>query len=665
MALWDKLSDESDATVITGTLAGGAAGSTPAFEAAGAGSLTATSGAALSPAIPGGTTAGKILIAHVFFGDNTTAPSTPAGWTLLDGPRDLTTPATNGRTWVFGKIADGSDVAPAFGTPAVTTPRRARVYRFSNPAGHATLGAALGGWGFAAHNTATFPNTGVTTDQNNALAVNLVAQADDTPAAGAFSGETGGDWVEAVAEFTGTTGTPDTLLQLQTASVDAQGTIDGGTFASGSAINRGVTGFFIRGTAGTPSSIAAGRVSLGPGGEPDTRTAHNVKVRARKTAGTGTVVVRAALYEGASNRSGDLGSSALTTSLAEYTLAIANADAEDITDYGNLELRLWAVSTTGDAVDVEIAEAWLETPASTIVHFDVPVWEADVEFVNPVVDTTGDLHVNVPVWALPVSTPLPVVEATDNLNVEVPAWSVHVEIPHQQVSKGYGPDPFTVTVTTPLPAYSTTQDLHVDVPAWEVVASTPLPSVFLADNLHVEVPAWTISLDTPGVVVFLADNLYVDVVHWEIDFSTLLPVVGIDHNLHFDIDSWSIDVSTPPPEVELSDNLEVEIPAWTVLVDAPDVVVGTTDNLAVLVQTWTVFVEFPLLVVEGLNDADVNAVLPLTMTIEPASVRGMTIEATPVRLLSIDPSNRSMTIEDNPTDMTIEDNQKSMTIENR
>jgi hypothetical protein len=220
----------------------------PHYAAAGTGALTATSGAALTPALPAGVAAGDLLIAHVFYGGATAAPSTPAGWTLLDGPRDLTTPGTNGRTWVFGKIAVGGDAAPAFGAQAVTTPRRARVYRFEDVRDD-TIANVVGGFAFEASNVATYGDVTVTTPEANCLAVNLVAQADDLPAAGSFTGESGGDWTEAVAEFTGTTGTPDTLMQLQTAEKATAGSILAGSFASGTAINRGITGFYIRGPA--------------------------------------------------------------------------------------------------------------------------------------------------------------------------------------------------------------------------------------------------------------------------------------------------------------------------------------------------------------------------------------------------------------------------------
>ena len=112
-----------------------------------------------------------------------------------------------------------------------------------------------------------------------------------------------------------------------------------------------------------PTTTPVARVSLASGNTPTTRTAHSIKVRARKASGSGTVLLSAALYEGSTNRSGNLVTSALTTSFADYTLAIPDASAANITSYSDLELRFWANSATGDAVNVEVARIALVAPA--------------------------------------------------------------------------------------------------------------------------------------------------------------------------------------------------------------------------------------------------------------------------------------------------------------
>lgn len=109
-----------------------------------------------------------------------------------------------------------------------------------------------------------------------------------------------------------------------------------------------------------PKSTSVARISLASGDIPATRTLHELKARARVTGGAGTLKV--ALYEGANNRSGDLESASLTGSLANYTLVIADVDAEDITSYSDLEIRFWGYSFAGDAITVEIDQIWLEIP---------------------------------------------------------------------------------------------------------------------------------------------------------------------------------------------------------------------------------------------------------------------------------------------------------------
>jgi hypothetical protein len=111
-------------------------------------------------------------------------------------------------------------------------------------------------------------------------------------------------------------------------------------------------------------AVTPGRISLSAGETPSTRTAHSIKVRARVTGGSGVLYV--ALYEGSTNRSGDLTSDALTGTLAEYTIAIADADAANITDYSNLELRFWGVAASGDTSTFEVDQIWLEIPLASV-----------------------------------------------------------------------------------------------------------------------------------------------------------------------------------------------------------------------------------------------------------------------------------------------------------
>lgn len=120
-------------------------------------------------------------------------------------------------------------------------------------------------------------------------------------------------------------------------------------------------------TAPTPKQTSTAEISLAPGSTPSVQTNHKIKLRARKTANTGTI--RARLYEGATARSAELETSELTTSFADYTLDIADADAANITDYSNLSIRLYGYSAAGDATVFEVSQLYLETPASSVAAY--------------------------------------------------------------------------------------------------------------------------------------------------------------------------------------------------------------------------------------------------------------------------------------------------------
>jgi len=215
-----------------------------AYKSQGAGVATEASGGALSPLCPAIVAANDILIAHCGYEGTTTTPSTPTGWTLLGGPYTIEAAY---RHWVFGRIAletdDGATVA--FGTPAVTTVRTARVYSFSGYVS-GTIIDVVPPASFAHLSHATDPQMPtITTTLTGALAVAVVWQADDNTQDSA-TGESGGDWVEAVAEYTQLATTPDTGMGIQTCTPTANpGTVTGGTIATAND-PCGVIGFEIR-----------------------------------------------------------------------------------------------------------------------------------------------------------------------------------------------------------------------------------------------------------------------------------------------------------------------------------------------------------------------------------------------------------------------------------
>jgi hypothetical protein len=235
-----------------------------AFQDAGAGATAAAAGAALSPACPATVNAGDLLIGHVGIRNITTSPSTPAGWTLLDGPRLSGSGGGVGRHWVFGKIADGTEdgAAIAFGTfgGATANVRCGRIYRFTgnNWTGE-TLTTIVAGFANVAGTSATIGMAAVTTPVANCLAVACVKQ-DDNNVIGSSTGETGGDWTEATAEFAASADT-GMVIQLQTAGMASAGTITGGGTAAGSD-PWGTIGFYIREPVGAPTPVDGPQLDL-------------------------------------------------------------------------------------------------------------------------------------------------------------------------------------------------------------------------------------------------------------------------------------------------------------------------------------------------------------------------------------------------------------------
>lgn len=102
---------------------------------------------------------------------------------------------------------------------------------------NSTAGNAVNGAGTGTSVT----DTGVTTTGADRLALQFVA-VDDDNSLDPFSGESGGDWAEAVAEFAEASGT-DGAIQLQTATIASAGTINGGSLTMGASDNWGVVGF--------------------------------------------------------------------------------------------------------------------------------------------------------------------------------------------------------------------------------------------------------------------------------------------------------------------------------------------------------------------------------------------------------------------------------------
>jgi hypothetical protein len=118
-------------------------------------------------------------------------------------------------------------------------------------------------------------------------------------------------------------------------------------------------------TEAPPTQTATAEISLASTTPPDTRTEHKLKVRARITNAAHQGTLRLRLYEGATPRSAELETSALTTAFADYTLSIADVDAAAITSYADLSIRLYGYSSGGTATVFEVSQLYLEAPATS------------------------------------------------------------------------------------------------------------------------------------------------------------------------------------------------------------------------------------------------------------------------------------------------------------
>lgn len=229
------------------------------FATSGAAEAQTTTGADLSPVVSVSTVnPGDILIAHVFYRDTTTTPSTPSGWTLLFGPADVgTTPVA--RHWVYGKVGVGGEegTSISFGTGGGTALRFAICYRYTGRVS-GTISQLCPAASFSSVPHATDPMAPtVTTTETGALAVAVGGQSDDNVQE-VFAGSSGGTWVLRGAEvFTGG-------LQAARFLQDCIPTGDPGTVSFGAmtVINdpSGTIGFEIR----TQPAVGPAETRLGP-----------------------------------------------------------------------------------------------------------------------------------------------------------------------------------------------------------------------------------------------------------------------------------------------------------------------------------------------------------------------------------------------------------------
>lgn len=219
----------------------------PVFVGAGSGTtITALNGSVSKTSCTGG----NVIILHVFMDGAGTFPTTSATSNIssLGG-------VASTMDFISGYVVGGASEAAhrlfigrvtADGTCSTTigdstADMFCRMYEFSGCGTGPFLSDVLESTGSQNQGTSTtVSDADPTTLGADRLALQFVSVGSNVTLAD-FTGETGGDWTEAVAEHSDATGTAG-AIQLQTASVPNQGTIGGGSQTIGSSQPWGVIG---------------------------------------------------------------------------------------------------------------------------------------------------------------------------------------------------------------------------------------------------------------------------------------------------------------------------------------------------------------------------------------------------------------------------------------
>jgi|SRR3989304_204394 len=432
-----------------------------AYKGEGNGVTTEASSGDLNPTCPATVDAGDVLIAHVAYEGVATTPSTPADWTLLttDG---YVMGANLYKHWIFGKIAIGDEDSDAisFGTPAVTTMRTGRIYSFSGRTS-GTISQIVPSGSFAHQYHATdpaFPT--VTTTTVGALAVACIFQADDNGLVSA-TGESGGDWTEAVAEYAQSATTPDSQLGLQTCTPTANpGTVTGGTISTAND-PVGVIGFQIMPNSVTNVTVNAGVQTL-TGSQP----AATVTVTANKTVSP-------------SVQSSTFSQPAPTiTALKSVTVSPAVQGAT----FSQQSIQI----TVGDGVSAGIQSATFSQVSPTITTTKNPtvsptVQSATFSTASPTVTATADKTVSPNVQSGTLSQISPQVLTGADVTTSPSAQSATFSQPTANItateSVSVSPDVQTLTFTSFSPDVSMGGDKTISVGVQSLIGTQPSPTV--------------------------------------------------------------------------------------------------------------------------------------------------------------------------------------------
>jgi hypothetical protein len=181
---------------------------------------------------------GDLFLLQVMILDTSNTPSVGSGFSILYGPDSN----TDGRQWIYYKFCTGSESDRVTVTCSGSAGKFGRMYSFRNVA---TSSFTEGGGHEYNSNSRYVNDVGVTTSGALELTVNFVYIGEDDNYFSSFNGESGGNWVEAVSEFSNSAGN-DGTLQLQIATMSSSGTVNGGSYDMSNSDPWGNRGFALK-----------------------------------------------------------------------------------------------------------------------------------------------------------------------------------------------------------------------------------------------------------------------------------------------------------------------------------------------------------------------------------------------------------------------------------
>ena len=307
---------------------------------------------------PAGRVYGDLLLLITNSRSNTATVATPGGWTLCTGFPVASGTASGGTFYCFKRVADGTtadNASPVWtglttGTSGDSASARILAYQGAGTTQDGTVTSS------DAASTTTITMPSITTAVNNSIVIGMAMRVHDT--AHTFTVATRSERSD--AHTTTGTGHGTVTADVIQATAGASGTA---TVTPSNTTSQRTLAVSIAFAEVVPLTTSVAEVSLDPISTPRTRTQHWLRIRGRYSSG-GTLggTFRMRLYEGASTRGAELETSQITSSLANYSIALPDADAATITDYSNLSMRFRGYSAFGGAATFEVSEIWIETP---------------------------------------------------------------------------------------------------------------------------------------------------------------------------------------------------------------------------------------------------------------------------------------------------------------